>query len=231
MAEDFYKPENVRNTTEVLSPSKRYKLVITDYFTKEGCWNYTRGQVYRVSDNGLIADIKRNYSGFDHSFQTKDSQEYLITGRSYMGQTIVNLDEGWEVSTPGPYEGTEFCWIMHYLSQDGTTLAVEGCYWACSYEIAFFDFTDPKISPLPVLRQDDHTYHAKIYGWTDNVFRWSVGHHLFVPWNKRDRDLSLEELDKISIEFGDEDDDLWKWVDDEVWTCRREGDIIRVENE
>jgi len=227
--EDIYKPQNIKRTEEVFSPSKKFKLEILYYFTKEGCWEYSRGKIYRVLDNKIIADIKRNYSTFHHSFQTKNSQEYLITGRSYMGQTIVNLDEEWEVSTPGPYGGQEFCWADHFLSPDGQTLAVAGCHWAGPYEIAFFDFSNPKVLPLPVLMQDDDTWYDKTYGWTDKGFKWARGHELFVPWSKRDRDLTLEELEQISKEFGDEDDDkLWKWVDDEVWLCHREGDTVLV---
>jgi hypothetical protein len=33
-----------------VSPSNKYTLVMTPYATKEGCWNYTRGEVYLTED-------------------------------------------------------------------------------------------------------------------------------------------------------------------------------------
>jgi hypothetical protein len=118
--EDYFKPENVQSSKEHFSPTKKYKLVVTVYRTKKDCWAYTRGELYRVSNNKLIADIGRNYSDFSYSFQVKNDQEYLITGRSYMGQTIVNLDEGWEVSTPGLMQVLSFVGlsiICHLMSE------------------------------------------------------------------------------------------------------------------
>lgn len=222
--EDYFKPENAQSSEEHFSSTKKYKLVVTVYSTKQDCWNYTRGEVYRVSTNKLIADIGRNYSVFMYSFQIKDNQEYLITGRSYMGQTIVNLDAEWEVSTSKPYQGAEFCWVAHYLSLDGLTLAVAGCHWACPYEIKFFDFSNPRVLPLPEF-EHRAIYYDKTYGWSEKGFKCSCGYEVFIPWNKSEDDLTLEELEQIGKEFGDEDDDkLWKYVDSEIWIFHREGD-------
>ena len=129
---------------EVLSPSGRYRLVIRTYRTTPGRWSYSRGTVVRVADGGTVCDLQRNLSTFHHSFVTKDGREYLISGRSYMSQTIVDLDRGVEHEPEGDqYDGSAFCWASSYLSPDGNTLAVDGCIWACPYEIRFFDFTDP----------------------------------------------------------------------------------------
>jgi hypothetical protein len=76
----------------------------------------------------------------------KNDQEWLITGRSYMGQTIVNLDTAQEYNDPkhpDKYEGHEFCWADAQLSLDGNVLIVEGCHWAAPYEKVEYDFTDP----------------------------------------------------------------------------------------
>jgi hypothetical protein len=81
---------------------------------------------------------------FHHSFVTKEGREYLIAGRSYMSQTIVDLDRGQEFEPTGDhYNGGAFCWARCYLSPDGNTLAVDGCIWARPYEYCFFDFSDP----------------------------------------------------------------------------------------
>lgn len=88
---------------EIRSTSGRYRLVIRSYRTRPGCWNYTRGTVVRLSDGAEVCDIKRNYSVFHHSFIEKDGREFLITGRSYMSQTIVDLDRGIEYEPSGDH--------------------------------------------------------------------------------------------------------------------------------
>jgi hypothetical protein len=130
---------------EELSPSGRYRLVVRTYSTGPNTWEYSRGTVHRVADGALICDIKRNYGMFHHTFVTKDGREWLIAGRSYMSQTIVDLDRGEEFEPAGPrYDGVAFCWARCHLSSDGNTLAVDGCIWACPYEYRFFDFSDPR---------------------------------------------------------------------------------------
>lgn len=129
---------------EILSPSGRYHLTVRRYATGPNTWSVSRGVVRRVADGKLICDITRNLHSFHHTFVTKDGDEWLITGRSYMSQTLVNLDRGEEHEPPGDHhESTAFCWAKVMLSPDGRTLAVEGCHWACPYEYRFFDFSSP----------------------------------------------------------------------------------------
>jgi hypothetical protein len=40
------------------------------------------------------------------------------------------------------YVSHAFCWAAAFVSADGSTLAIDGCRWACPYEYRFFDFTD-----------------------------------------------------------------------------------------
>lgn len=156
---DIYTEANKREKVRtIMSPSGRFRLEVAGYSTKHGCWDHTRGIVYRVGDGAEVCDIKRNYSTFHHSFVTKNGQEWLITGRSYMGQTIVNLDTGVEYNDskyPDKYEGWGFCWADAQLSEDGNTLTVEGCHWACPYEFVTFDFTDPSKGWPELERLDD----------------------------------------------------------------------------
>lgn len=129
---------------DVLSPSGRFRLIVRNYRSRPGAWNVSRGVVTRVSDGAVVADLCRNISGFGHTFVQKDGAEWLIAGRAYTSQTLVNLDTGAEYEPPGdPYLGEGFCWTDVRLSPDGNTLLVEGCVWACPYEVRFFDFTNP----------------------------------------------------------------------------------------
>lgn len=136
----------------VTSPSGRYQLAIHDLDRT------SRGVVTRVSDGAVVCDLTRNYGMFHHTFVTKSDREYLIAGRSYMSQTIVDLDRGAEYEPPGDQEdGSAFIWTTCFLSPDGNTLAVDGCVWACPYEVKFFDFTDPATGwPELPIRDRDH---------------------------------------------------------------------------
>ena len=141
----FFVDENLEgDPKDITSPSGRYRLTIRTYRTLPGRWSYSRGTVTRVADGATVCDIQRNLGSFHHSFVTKDGREFLISGRSYMSQTIVDLDRGQEFEPSGDqYNGNAFCWAKCFLSPDGNTLAVDGCIWACPYEFRFFDFSDP----------------------------------------------------------------------------------------
>lgn len=145
---EFFIPENITGTEKkVLSPSGKYELTINTYKTKEGCWSYSRGIV--TCGSKIICDIKRNYSEFVYQFMTKDNQEWLICGRSYTGQTFVNLDTGYEYNNDG--ESNSFCWVEIEVNKDASVIAVTGCHWACSYEIKFYDFNEKDgLKELPI---------------------------------------------------------------------------------
>src|SRR5262245_24517694 len=101
VAEDFIDEKIEGEPEVVMSPSGRFRLTIRTYRTTG--WNFSRGTVARVADGATVCDIQRNYGMFHHSFVTKDGREYLITGRSYMSQTIVDLDRGQEFEPAGDH--------------------------------------------------------------------------------------------------------------------------------
>jgi hypothetical protein len=150
--EAMFADDNRRGEPEdELSPSGRYRLRVQRYATPGG-WGYSRGTVTRVQNGAEVCDIKRNLGGFHHSFVAKDNREWLIAGRSYMSQTIVDLDRERTYEPPGDaYDPAAFCWAQARLSHDGCTLAIDGCHWACPYEYRFYDFTDPATTGWPAL--------------------------------------------------------------------------------
>jgi len=227
-------------TQEELSPSGRFRLVMRYYNQGIGYWRYSRGTVYRVSDGVEIADIKRNYSTFHHSLVTKDEQEYLISGRSYMGQTIVNLETGigyddkiWKADKK--YTGFEFCWARHWLSPDGNTLVVNGCVWAGPYEFRFFDFTDPAEGWPHVAIPKDL---IEGYGGdtidpvfeSDGSIAIGISARYFVPLQKYEHELTEAEEDALTDEEWD-NEDLWKDVSYRRIRLRREALQMRIETE
>jgi hypothetical protein len=218
-------------TKEELSPSGRHRLVMRYYDQGDGYWRYSRGTVYRVSDGAEVADVKRNYSTFHHSFVTKGRDEYLISGRSYMGQTVVNLetalelnDEAWKAEQG--YCGFELCWAAHWLSPDGNTLVVNGCVWGGPYGFHFFDFTDPE-KGWPQLEQDldlDEGYggHVAPDFHEDGTISVGVVARLFKPLGKYEHELTEEEEDALTDEEID-DEELWEDVSCKRVLLRREG--------
>ncbi len=159
----------VDSTENINSPSNKYVLTIEEYTTKEGAWTYTRGLVKEISTGAIIADVKRNYSHFWYSWCLHENgNEYLLCGEDYQGQTVVNLTMN-KVVNHFPSEGlkgTGFCWVDAYPSPDTKIIAVEGCIWACPYEIISYDFSEPDILPYRELGRVDNL--EKASGWKDN---------------------------------------------------------------
>lgn len=225
-------------TKEELSPSGRHRLVIRYYDQGKDYWRYSRGTVYRVSDGAEVTDVKRNYSVFHHSFVNKNGAEYLISGRSYMGQTIVNLETGVEYNDKTwkseKYCGFELCWAAHWLSPDGNTLVVNGCVWGGPYGFHFFDFTDPA-EGWPALEQDfdlDAGYGGPINPCfhEDGTISVGVCARLFKPLGKYEHELTDEEEDSFTDEQWD-DDDLWEDVSCKRVRLRREGSKVFLVSE
>jgi len=204
---DYYTDDNemTSSSQEQISPSGRFKLIIRQYTTKKGCWHYSRGTVYRVSDNEQVCDIKRNYHHFSHSFVEKNKQEYLITGRSYMSQTIINLDTGEEFEPTGKKQS--FCWAVAKLSPDENILVVDGCEWAAPYEYRFFDFTN-LTKGWKWLESDDFIIaDEKEPQWVDNetVMCYETDDY-YLPLGIYDYDIErLEQINEIDF------DDKNKW--------------------
>lgn len=247
---DYYSEANVRpGSQEVMSPSGRFRLLIRQYATREGCWDYSRGTVYRVPDGKLITDIKRNFSTFHHSWIEKDGEEYLVSGRSYMNQCIVNLDQGLEMEARDEVleeRGVAFCWAAVWCNPDGNTLVVDGCQWAGPYEYRFFDFTDPTKGwpELPIRGEADCERDMGHLGPAsqpvlycgeeepefadDGAITLYSTTAVFIPTGQRDDEITSEQVD----ELGDAYDDEANWREDVMvrYTLRRRGDVVLIED-
>lgn len=223
--EKFITDENeLDDRKEKISPSGRFKLLMRYYKTKEGCWNFSRGTIYKLEDGKEICDIVRNYGIFHHSFVNKNNQEWLIAGRKYTSQTIVNLDTGEEFE-PENTDGNGFCWTEAFLSPDENTLVVDGCYWACPYEYRFFDFTDPSKGWKELdtgkksLYADEGT---KIIWNEDGTFTYTASRKFFKPLNKYDDDIRYEEIKENSVEEAYEDENNYTFIETKKITFKRE---------
>ncbi len=155
--EKYFVPENAQPDPKIhKSPSGRYTLKVTGYATKPGAWAYSRGEVY--DGEKLVGDVKRNYSHFPFSWAEahENGHDYLVCGEDYQGQTTIELDTGARAdsgATPDTMKGFGFCWSSMHPSPDKRVLAVDGCYWACPYEVVLFDFREPMKLPYPELER------------------------------------------------------------------------------
>jgi hypothetical protein len=144
---DYYQEENIKITREHLSPSGKFKLTIHTYDTSiingKSTWDYTQGIITDTMSNNVIGTIKRNYSEFPHLFFVQNNTEYLVSGRSYMSQTIINCTTGEVYDNTDDPERSDYCWA-NMVQVDNNTVAVEGCVWGGGYEYSIYDFTDIK---------------------------------------------------------------------------------------
>jgi hypothetical protein len=200
--EHFFVPENkiIDSGNVIVSPSGNFELEIYRYSTGPKSWAYSRGKVKRLSDNKVIADVKRNYGSFWHTWVNHPNGcEYLLCGEDYQGYSIVNLSqETYDVFFPkNGYKGFGFCWTVVYPSPDGLVLAVDGCYWACPYEIVFYDFSNPKNLPLPEIDRCESVTDPVI-GWIDNeTFVFTVSYDARKSDGRKYTELSDEEQELL----------------------------------
>lgn len=84
----------------------------------------------------------------------KNGHEYLIFNRDLYGYSIMDVSSR-EVADYIPADilkGIEaFIWTGTIYCPHTNVLAVNGCYWGCSYASEFYDFSDPMKMPLPFL--------------------------------------------------------------------------------
>jgi hypothetical protein len=150
--------EDVTKRREVMSPSGRYKLVVGSFGTKPGCWSYTQGTLYRIGSDDPIAVVQRNYSSFPSLFIEghPNGHDYWIGGEDYQGQTVVELDTGARRDhLPSAAEaGAGFCMAAATFDVTTKLLVIDGCIWACPYELRFYDFSDP-MAGWPALECDE----------------------------------------------------------------------------
>lgn len=143
--EQIYIKENLTQTKEYLSPTKRYKLIVESYKTCNGTWDYTKGSIYSCSNNHWVGEIRRNYPHFPHLFFVKKDisgnyVEYLISGRDYTSQTIINCENGHIYDNSEDPNRDTFCWSRVW-QVDHNTICVLGCYCGV-YIYSFFDFSN-----------------------------------------------------------------------------------------
>jgi hypothetical protein len=179
------------------SPSGRYRLVVNDYRTKDGCWDYSRGRVY--AGDRLVADVRRNYGIFHFGWAEghPDGHDYLLCGEDYQGQTVVQLDTGRRADHVPEQAKSEhgFCCTAYYPSPDRKLVVIDGCYWACQYELVFCRFDDPMALPWPQIDRVDLS--GEPQGWTGDGFAYESSEDVRVADGKAYDELPEAEQDEL----------------------------------
>jgi len=175
--EKYFVPENevAGSRREHLSPSGKYKLVVSSFSTREGGWSYTRGKAFKIGSDEPIAVVDRNYSAFPFSWieDHPNGHAFLIAGEDYQGQTVVELDTGKRRDHLGEEaeQGIEFCWSEHRFDPKSMLLVVCGCYWACPYEFRVFDFMNP-MAGWPELEMFGPSAEKDDREWVEEDRKW-----------------------------------------------------------
>lgn len=204
---DLYAEENEIPEKEEEHIHNEYKLIIKHYKTGPGSWNYTQGFVYKGEQ--LIGFIKRNYCEFPFCFFS----HYLVSGRSYMKQTFLDLDTG-EIYDNCHDASSQFCWSSIY-TMDDQTLVAHGCFWGGGYEYVFYDVSD------------------LTKGWPELTY--DVDLHKFMEPNHsvvsvKDGKIIIKSHDDFDDETDEPIDDIYiitlkrvnnKIVQSDLWLCDR----------
>ena len=223
---DFHvRDDNVSAREEKVSPSGRYRLVVTTHPSGPGTWSYTRGKVY-VGDNPTpVADVVRNYHDFWHTWvEGHPKGDFLLCGSDYQGQTVIALPGGERMDSlsKSAEEGFGFCWARAEPSPDSRSLAVYGCIWAGPYETRIFDFSDPLALPYAEVGPEDCGACRDFSRNPDGSCTFTTEVMVRKSDGKPERDLTREEvdaLDKAESE-GTPSDDLWEEREETVESWR-----------
>lgn len=147
---------------ERLSPDGRFKLRIFLHVRDTRHWGKLRIEVWDVAQNRQMGETTRNY-GNDQilHFVQQDGVDYLVLSEDYHGgYGVMNLQTGEKAVYAPPKDPANpheqfWCWAAP-VSHDPAArqLRIEGCYWACPYEVATFDFSRPMAPPYPLLSME-----------------------------------------------------------------------------
>jgi hypothetical protein len=197
---DFqYRPDNAEDPHEHVSPSGKYKLVVTRHPSQPGIGERSLGRVFKMGSDTPVIEVRRNYRSFPFAWVEEhphNQHDYLLCGENYQGQTLVDLTLGTKESTLPSMAGMGFgfCWADIQPSPDKKTLAVEGCFWAAPYECVFYDFTVPRLPVLELQRFDYDDFH----GWNDDgTASLTASFEVRKSDGKRYYDMTEEEQDTI----------------------------------
>lgn len=203
---------------EELSPSGKYQIRVTPWnHQTRGHWAYTEAQVFLVGQGAPRFTVRRNYSSFYFAWIEghPDGHDYLVCGEDYQGITMLQLDTGERVDylPRMAFEGFGFCHALFHPSPTGTMLAVDGCYWAASYDVRVYDLSQPMVLPWPWISPDWDQ--SSVKRWADDTtLVLGVDEEFCLPLQKWRSEVTEAEMAKLVEELSDEAFDA-AWGEDD----------------
>lgn len=137
--------DNTVNGFVVRNLPLEYKINLQVYRhpVKENSWNVQLISIYR--NDTLLCSFVRNYHHLPILYVKQNDTDYLITSSNYQTITIINLSNG-EIKSYVDIDdfnyGCGFCPVYFDWDDEDNTLSVEGCIWACPYEIMICENID-----------------------------------------------------------------------------------------
>lgn len=212
LAQDWYRKERER-LTDLFSKAKRSEKAPESFTSPSGKYTlkifyyengqFSRGMIRNARTEELIADVIRNFRHFPFSWceAHPSGHDYLICGEDYQGQTIIELDTGERVDfIPDEAEqGVGFCWVKHDLAPDGKHLFIDGCVWACPYEMILYDFSKPL--ELPYQELNRWPVHETQGFQPDGSFRFDYSIEIRFSDGKPVDDFTDKEWDEYELDY------------------------------
>ncbi len=161
---------DVSSRISEVSPSGNYSFVADFYGVdaSHGNWIIAVVTVRDLRTGEVVAKIKRNDDSFYHCWIDHNGTEYLVCAEDLEGQTVIDLAQHKFASYSS--EEDTFIWVQFHPSPSNCLLAVSGCNWACPWEIAVYDFSEPM--HLPLKRIDAKSIAGEFVEWlSDCAFR------------------------------------------------------------
>lgn len=142
-----------------------------------------------------------------HFFE-RDGVEWVHFSTTYYSQQFINLETGETYNNEDPGMSTNFCWAVTKINPSGTIAAVDGCYWAHSYEIKFFDISHPDRGIIEIPIHDIDPDFQMTTGYEFEEYRWlnstDFEFEMKTLWsskcNKLFMDLTEEEMNNEDME-------------------------------
>lgn len=209
MIGDFFKRDNLDETSTTLADHGPYTLWKGKYTTGPNSWNFTRARIF--CGTKLLFDVKRNYSTMWYAFVLNHAvtgQDYFLTSENYWGgYSAFNLTTGYVTRhIPEKQEKDRWCWGSILPSPSGTRIAVDGCYWASSWTTRVYDFSKPTKEPFPILWDGERPDHSWAFG--GGAQRWDDENRLIVDCFRIDDSGDFAEDPRPYEEQSDDDDGM-----------------------
>lgn len=156
------------------SPCGRYLLEVDSYTTARLDYASIAVATVRSAATGeVVVAVNRNDTQCFYAWVSRAGRDYLLFAEDLEGHSVIDLTARRVEGFSSPDD--QFIWTEIYPSPDRTRLAVVGCYWACPYEVAVYDFRDPLSLPLPVLARFELPEGDTAFGgWVgDSAFRFA----------------------------------------------------------